>query len=163
MTFSPVGSFTFSSMVRSEIVDLKGNLTIDEVTSGDQKIITASFEIPAHKFDNGDWGWSLNIGYIDKYTGTALMSGGSGDEIATTITIDNVAYDIIFKEEYIEGNDVEPTYFNLKVTCPTDYDGTAFFICGTDDSLDADIVYDVYIPASKIAYGNYDILYFCNQ
>lgn len=63
----------------------------------------------------------------------------------------------------VDGDDSKPLHFNLKVTCPVDYDGTAFFICGTDDSLDDSIVYDKYIPVSDIAHGEYDILYFVND
>lgn len=51
-----VGNFSFSTMVLSRIIELNGNLAISEEVAGNNKTITASFEVPVFMFEDGGWG-----------------------------------------------------------------------------------------------------------
>jgi len=113
-----------------EDVPLLGNISISEVDNGDgTKTITATFTINTLiVVDNDDdfiWCKNSTTAFFDQYTGLCLYKGD------TTIEWEGNPYDLSITDDVItSGYGYTPTTEIYTVTCPIDYYGAAFLICG---------------------------------
>lgn len=163
--FRSPGNFSFKSTApnysegdKEYPVELTGNITIREEIENGIKTVTAVITVNNHQFDNGDIGLYLNWGFLDTYSETAYSYWENPD---VTHTVNYNDKDYMFSvhfEEFWGYPTFEPNYNIITVTCPEDYDGAAFFVCGIDTSLTN--TYDKFVHYSEIAHGKYDFLIF---
>lgn len=167
ITFRSPGSFSFKSTApkysedgKEYPVELTGNILIREKTEDGIKTVTALITVNNYQFENGDIGLYLNWGFVDTYSGMAY-SYWENPEATITINHNDKDYMVTAQFEEVWGYpNFEPNYTTITVTCPEDYDGAAFFVCGIDTSLEG--TYDQFIHYTDIAHGKYDLLFFNN-
>lgn len=111
--------FTYGERLGQEMqIEYDSAVGISEKIDGNNKVITAKFEL------------SENImylyGFVDRYTGVCYIAD---KEVSanTTIQTEEKEYDIAIEFDKEEGI--------ITVTCPSDYEGAAFLLYGTDDEL----------------------------
>lgn len=99
-------------------IDHFAAIGIGEKIDGNNKVITSELSI-------GDSTKHL-YGFVDRYTGICYIAD---KEVSsnTTIQTEEKEYDITIEFDKEEGI--------ITVTCPSDYDGAAFLLYGTDEEL----------------------------
>lgn len=154
--------FTFlSSMVLDgkEIdVEYSCDFGIIEKVDGDTKTITAYFVgmTPNYSEEGGyEYYPAYVYGFVDRYTGICYIDDKQPTP-KTTIKVGEKEYELSFNF-----NSEDET---ITLTCPSDYDGAAFFICGSNEELGKDIEknMDKFVSISEIKYGEYDMKFFAN-
>ena len=120
-----------------------GAIGIIEKIDGDKKVITAKVE--------GDG--ATACGFVDRYTGICYIDK---KELTPKTSIK------VGEKEYEISLDCNPEVGTITVTCPSDYDGAAFFICGANEELleEIDKKTDKFVSISEINHGDYDMKFF---
>lgn len=169
LSFTPAGSFSFltSNYLASDgdvdtDVTLNANVSIETRDNGDNtKTIIATLAITPWADDSrGAWGWSANYGFVDQYTGISIVCSNTESQ-SYLIEYKNQEYEISVSTENVEdGSATSDVIRTVNLTCPSEYDGTAFFLCGSNTEIDNNIIVDVYDSYENIEHGDYDILLF---
>lgn len=168
LSFTPVGEFAFSTSF-DETQDPEkavGTYALDATDNGDgTKTLRATIEIHAQRVDgNFRAGW-FNYGFVDQFTGTSVLCKTTAPK---TFAIDwhGRTYPLTLqmtdaRNVWIEDDEVKAeTYRELSVTCPIDYDGAAFFVCGSSREVEEYLVYNSTKPFELLGHGDYDVLIF---
>lgn len=152
LSFTPTGDFTcLTSNGYGEDVTAEGNILIDVIDNGDgTKTIKATLEMQL--------GVYVNYGFVDQYTGNSIVSSSTTEAQVHSIEYEKQKYDISVVKDSI-GSTESVFIRNVNLTCPTEYNGAAFFVCGSNADVDNSIAV-TYNSYEDIEHGNYDILLF---
>lgn len=133
-----------------------GAIAINEKIDGDTKIITATilpYEEVKDAPENEEYYAGCIYGFVDRYTGTCYIENKELNP-TTTIQVGDKEYELSFKFNPDDGV--------IEITCPKEYDGAAFFVCGTNETLEKENEknLDKFVSISDITYGDYDMKFF---
>lgn len=149
LTFTKQGEFTFHTDLSSNF-EGEDNVAIDSAFTLEQqdgkfyKTLSATLQITPYlvRYEDGGyaWSWCAMYGFLDQYTGRMIVCEiEDGDSVDTTIDFNGKSYDvslrfsIVSKASYFEmgsSSKLFPSELLFTVTCPEDYEGAAFFVCG---------------------------------
>lgn len=161
-----VKEFTYLSSIKTtdkegKVLDMEyiGGIGIYEEVNGDTKTITAQiepeWEIKEWTEEIGDHYTFHIYGFVDRYTGICYVDDKNLTP-KTTISVDDKEYELSFN--FNQENKI------ITVTCPSNYDGAAFFVCGAYEDMEKEFAekVDKFISISEIDCGKYDMKFFAN-
>lgn len=169
--FTPAPEFSFMS---SNYLSLSSGKTPYDVEMNAEMVITSSENgdgtkdiIATMAFDrwtdgNGEWSLLANYGFVDLYTGTSVITTNVTDyTISTEIEYAGQTYPISIHTKYLSyGDSASPSVRTITVTCPVEYEGTAFLVYGTNEEIDNNSVHCTFYSFDSILHGDYEILLF---
>lgn len=157
-----IREFTFLSSMfldGKEIdVECSCGFGISEKIDGDTKTIIANFTGITPNYseeDEYEYTSAYVYGFVDRYTGICYIDDKKLTP-KTTVKIGEKEYELSFN--------FNPENGTMTVICPSDYDGAAFFICGSNEELlkENEKNLDKFVSISEIKYGKYDMKFFAN-
>ena len=151
LRFSRQGELTVHTNLSSQFDDadnvpLDCSLTVskEDIPGEGKKTITAEIKILPHleTYEDGTytWAWVAMYGFLDQYTGSMIVCEiEDGDVVGSTIEYGGKSYNVSLKFNILTSGSyydlgysskLFPALLHIHLTCPEDYDGAAFFICG---------------------------------
>lgn len=168
LSFTPTGEISFSTSLGEDgqTGQAAGSCALGIMDNGDgTKTLWLTFEHYAQRIDGEFYSGWANYGFVDQLTGTAVLCKTAAPK---TFTIDwnGQTYPLTVqmtdaKDAWIEDDTVKSEgYRVLSLTCPIEYSGAAFFVCGSSETVEEHLTYNSTKPLELIGHGDYDILLF---
>lgn len=168
LSFTPAGEFRFRTYFtdREQPMENRSTISIRSTDNGDgTKTIQAILGLDPPKIEGTVGGGWLNCGFVDQYTGTAVLPLSTAPK---TFSVDwkGRSYSLTLQKagaQYplIENNEVlSKGYKTYSLTCPSDYDGAAFFVCGSSGDIERHLVFNRTKPLEMVDHGDYDLRIF---
>lgn len=169
LSFTPTGKFAFLTHFTDVEQPMEDNsdISIRSKDNGDgTKTIQAIVDLLEPPRIDGELqvGW-INCGFVDQFTGTAVVSVSMAPKTFTvdwkgrtyplTLQKTGAQYPLIEDDQLVSKG-----YKVYSLTCPSDYDGAAFFVCGSSADIERHLVYNRTKPLEMVDHDDYDLLIF---